>query len=817
MPAAARLADLLPSLWRPEPGDATLLAQWLAAVGAIFDGGAADLQHVLRAHWFDTADAAAWAKHFAAERRERGLGALRPGHSGDRREALRYPYLRDLGRLGAVLDLPPWRDPASLREGVEEYRQRVGDILAAYREGLVTPAGLRKLVDAALPEDMAAPLAAQRGRYAIEEPVALRPVVQPLVAPPPAQELDVVAPLARWPAEGTATPAFVLSGVEAGGLLGPSARPMVERYTPGAALKGIGVAYDATLGVGEALRLAPARRHWLMRGAALVASAAETAENAARDPSANGPHTAAAALAGGSGAAIVMAPDGAPWLIERNGAVHRVVRFDGSALQAVGSGVPAAPLHALAMLGDSAWLGAEAGLFRCRLFEPALAWQPVAGVAGAVRVLETTANGNLIAAGAQGVWLVTPDAVVAGHRHAPLDVVGYTHDSRREVIATERALFIACSGRVWRYASSGPSEASADWAEEASPDSTLIGTHTSPLPAITTLAATPDGSLWLGGAAGLARWFGAPDGTTRLAAFPDLFAGAVHRLACDERGMLWIAGDDGLFRFDGRDLAQYDFAAARWLPLGDAELIYPEELRSEPRGFWQFDRGTSAWQRFDARAGRFADPGLAVRAAASDAVSACAMLPALRAQLGNWDGETFSATQDVPAASLKLRLKPAEHRIVDGVLPYLPPPVSGAAWRYLQLQTDAQPPAGGGLWWSTEGQLFPTPAAPPPAPPPARIAALPGHWRDLAAAPLPPQEGRFDGAAFSYPPSARLWLLHAPAAALGIRVRLFAADPARPVDPAVAARVWQLLERARPAGVPLQLMTEGTLVEETLP
>lgn len=815
MPAAARLADLLPSLWRPEPGDATLLAQWLAAVGEMFDAGATDLQHVLRAHWFDSADAAAWAKHFAADRRERGLGALRPGHTGDRREALRYPYLRDLGRLGALLDLPPWRDPASLREGVEEYRQRIGDILGAYREGLVTPAGLRRLVDAALPEDMSAPLAAQRGRCAIEEPVALRATAIPLVAPQPAQEVDVVAPLARWTAAGTAAPAFVMAGVAPGGLLGATERPMVERYTPGAALKGIGVAYDGLLGDGQALRLAPARRHWLMRGAALAASPVETAGNAARDPSANGPYAAAATLSAGRGSALVMAPDGAPWLIQReSGAAQRVQRFDGSTLQAVAAGAPSAPLHAMAMLGDSAWLGAGAGLFRCRLFaeDGALAWQAVAGVSGAVRGLEVTANGNLIAAGAQGAWLLTPDGAVAGHRHAALDVVGYTHDSRREVIATERALFISCGERVWRYASTGPSEATPDWVEEADPDNT----QASPLPPITAIATTPDGSLWLGGPAGLARWFGAPDGTTRLAAFPDVVTGAVHGLACDDRGMLWIGGDDGLFRFDGRDLAQYDFGAARWLPLGDADLAYPEELRSEPRGFWQYDRGTGEWQRFDARAGRFANPALPARAAASEPIGACTMLPALRAETGTWDGSVFTASADVPGASLKLRIKPAEHRIVDGVLPYLPAPVPGSAWRYLQLQPDAQPPGGGGLWWSREGQLFPTPAAPPP--PPARTAAVPGHWRDLPAFLTHPQhEGQFGQSAFAYPPSARLTLVQPADPMVGIRVRLFAADPARPVDPAVAARVWQLIARARPAGVPLQLMTEGTLVEETPP
>ena len=156
-----RLTALLPSLWRPQPDDRTLLADWLAAVGAAQGEAAADLQHVLRAHWADTADAALWATHYQAHRRERGLGPANVRAAADRAELQRYPWIRDLARLGALLDLPPWRQPASLRENVEEYRQRLADIVDAWRLGLCTPDALRRLVDAALPEDMAAALARQ--------------------------------------------------------------------------------------------------------------------------------------------------------------------------------------------------------------------------------------------------------------------------------------------------------------------------------------------------------------------------------------------------------------------------------------------------------------------------------------------------------------------------------------------------------------------------------------------------------------------------------------------------------------------------------
>ena len=113
----------------------------------------------------------------------------------------------------------------------------------------------------------------------------------------------------------------------------------------------------------------------------------------------------------------------------------------------------------------------------------------------------------------------------------------------------------------------------------------------------------------------------------------------------------------------------------------------------------------------------------------------------------------------------------------------------------------------GGDWWSKEGQLFPAPA---------RRAAVPGHFRSAAAFLGDPEgEGQFDNAAFSYPPSARLWALRLLPPAAGIRIRLCLADPAAAADPALAERVWNLIERARPAGVPLQLMVEGRIVKES--
>lgn len=810
-----RLTALLPSLWRPQPDDRTLLADWLAAVGATQGEAAANLQHVLRAHWADTADAALWATHYQAHRRERGLGAANVRAAQDRAELQRYPWIRDLARLGALLDLPPWREPASLRENVEEYRQRLADVVDAWRLGLCTPDALRRLVDAALPEDMTAPLARQRSRFSIEEPAALRSAAQALTAPPTVQQGEHVAPLARWKIDTADTAGFVIVGAAPDSVLAATAAPMIERYTPGATPVGIGVAWTGTLAPDQALRLSPSRRAWLVRDGRLLASPLETAANAGRDPSANGSWSEAGSLPAGRIVTLTHAPDGSLWAIQRTLQTWRVQRFNGSAFAAVDVDAPAGPFHALCCSSDAAWLGTDAGLFRCALWPQSggLRWQAVSDFSGAVRALAPHADG-VIAGGADGLSVIAADGSLVERRHPTLDVHAFLAERapagtsiRRELIATANALFEYRQGRYWRYHGAAVSEHLPDWQPEATPDAAM----TSPLPPLTVLAATADGSLWLGGPAGLARWHVADGEGTRLEAFPELI-GAVHALCVDERGLLWIAADNGLFRFDGRDLARHDFDAGAWIAEGRADTAYPSDITAEARGHWQYDRAQSRWLRWRGSQRRFGDAGLAERLGSDLALGAVLFAPTVRAELGAWDATTqqFTASAELAPDSLRLRIKPDELRIVDGVAPWLPPPSgrSDERWRYLQFIAPAPtPPAAGGDWWSKEGQLFPAPA---------RRAAVPGHFRtDLAFATDPDGEGQFGHAAFSYPPSARLWALRLLPPAAGIRIRLCLADPGAATDPALTERVWNLIERARPAGVPLQLMMEGRIVKES--
>ncbi|MGE4089194.1 MAG: hypothetical protein AB7F93_14090, partial [Immundisolibacter sp.] len=72
MSGAERLAALLPSLWRPEAGESGLLARLLDAVGAQLDTAGVQVQHVLRAHYADSADAALSDAHYQKDRAARG-------------------------------------------------------------------------------------------------------------------------------------------------------------------------------------------------------------------------------------------------------------------------------------------------------------------------------------------------------------------------------------------------------------------------------------------------------------------------------------------------------------------------------------------------------------------------------------------------------------------------------------------------------------------------------------------------------------------------------------------------------------------------
>lgn len=808
MSAAEQLAGRLPSLWRPEAGEDSLIARLVAAVGAQLGDAGAHVQHVLRAHFADSADAALTDTHYQRDRAARGLAPANVRAPGDQRELLTYPYVTDLARLAALLDLPPWTEPASLAETVEEYRERIADVLDAYRLGLTTRAAIAALVEAALPEDMAAPVAARLWPFLIEEPAGLSRRRDVIAVP---QAGDLIPPLWRWhPDDASGAPTVVLTGVDAQeGASTATVGPLIERYTPGTTPVGLGLALRGTLAPGASVRLTPVWRSALVRDGQLQLSAAP---DGTADAAGNGPWAALAGVPAGAVRALAAAPDGTLWAMLENAGAFALARHDGSTASVVGDGAPGGVWHGLAIRGAAVYLATDAGVHRCPLWPDegaGFALAPVPAVPEAVHALCALADGTLGCAGADGLALLdSADALVTRllpgvGLHAALHLRG------RWYLATAQALLALSGTQLYRYASEAVSEDQPDWQPIDAADA---ASAQSPLPAVRALAATPDGWLWLGTAAGLARWGvagerfdaaqRAADGrSTRLHAYPDLGTGPVHGLAVDHRGVLFVAGSSGLLRCTGRDLAQMDFSQNRWLPLGRAGAEYPDEITEQPRAHYRWNRADAQWERFDARRGRFARAALAARTAASDPCAAWLELPGVHAETGTDDGTAFTPTGTVPAADLRVRVKPDETRIVDGGLPCLPAHQPGAAWRYLQLEPAPLAVPQGRPWWSCEGRLFP---------PPTRNAPWPGRFRDAAS--VFALDGLYDDAVWTYLPSARVALEWTVAPAIGVRVHLLRRRPDELIADALTARVWQLIARARAAGVPLALTVEGRTV-----
>lgn len=820
-----RLAALLPSLYRPEPDDETLLNGFLQSTGAVMDTAGVQANHVMFAHWFDVADKATWDAHHQTDRRERGLPPVNVRVAKDQREILTYPYISDLGRLCALLGIPPWREPAALRETVEEYRQRVSDLLEAYRLGLTTVPALRRLVEAELPEDMAGSLANQRWPFAIEEPRSLGQHRLAVVVPE-SPIGPVISPLWRWQApavaDATAVPTVYLQGVAAGGQLAATERPGIECLTPAARPLGVALAYTDTLADGVTLRLQPTRRSWLVQNQTLLTSASPTTANAGDDVSANGPWTAVAGAPTGQVLAVDVAVDNSLWLIVRDGATDALYRYDGAAFSEISDGSPAASFTAVCCFGDHVFLGTDKGLYQADLFPESGTWSlaAVAVVPGVVHQIKAIFH-HLTVASADGLTSLNPDFTV--HKQWLAGVPVYA------VLAREQTLLLGVDAGLVRvraaewalYEGLNASEDLPDW--RVLPEGEIAAAQGG-VAAVTQLALTPDGSLWMGNATGLARYYARAQDSgsayqTVLEAFPDLCS-AVNDLRVDERGMLWIGTAEGLARYDGRDLAEYDATSKTWLPLGQADTIYPDEVTAGERGHWRYNRDQTRWEHFSQRQKRFGSDALALRVKVTQAVQQVLLTDSVIAELGQFDGTKFTAQSVVSADKLQVRVKPEQERVVVGGLPALPRPQNDtSSWRYLQLEPVEYLIPNERPWWNIEGQLFPDPHAKLP---------WPGHFRGNAsifqqdAHSLDPNTTNdspvFDpvlsneAAIFIYPPSAKVWMEWPTVPAIGVQVRLFKRG-GQPVDPAITDRVWASLQRARAASVPVALLVEGSVVK----
>jgi hypothetical protein len=326
------------------------------------------------------------------------------------------------------------------------------------------------------------------------------------------------------------------------------------------------------------------------------------------------------------------------------------------------------------------------------------------------------------------------------------------------------------------------------------------------LPSVLSLCYGPDQSLWIGTERGLARYrakgmgAGSLTYTTLLEAYPDLTDGPVTAIRVDERGLVWFATSRGLFRYDGRDFWQHQ--AGAWVLKGHAENLYRLNVATpEPRGAWRFNRTQNRWERANA-AGVFIAFTDALRSTAEPAVTTFAWVGHVAADVGSWDGTTFTSSASVGIDKLFMRFKPDESIILDGGIPGIPRlPVGDSTWRYLQRETAEVPAFKSAPAWTCEGRFIP--------PPPDRDAPPPGRYDGPE---VPPPISDFDVAVWAYNPAARVWFrwYGHPKLTVVVRLKLYAPDEA--LDPVIVGRVREGIELVRPAGVRVQLAVEEKVV-----
>lgn len=789
-----------------------LLDRWTQGVGAALDDASERAIEVMEAHWVETADAGLHSPWLLRRRQLGGLAPLDSSESAGQEVMVAFPWIRDLARVGALVPVAPWREPPAVADLVEGYRERIRRTVDLYRRGLGTVPALRRAVAAQLPIDPTLSEDVRDQPFTVEEfSPSVMPVTTAVAADGP--PTDLVGPLMRWSvvAEGLApaAPTVHVQGVTpVEGEIDPSDRPEIELLAAGGLRVRVALAYRQTVPPDRTLRLAPTSSTWLAGDDGVLV----TDPLVGAEAGVAGPWTPAAE-APADVVDLARTPDFALWAATDTGAASSLWRHDGTAWTEELSGLPL--VTALASSATDLVVATTAGVVRIDL-HPAGGGGPTpdpdpAGLADpAVHVLLVEDDGTVLVGGDAGLVRLHPDGstdVVAPDddpaRLGPVRAVA-RDDVGTLLVGGDDGLFLhqPSLDHWYAFTGEGVSETVADWVR-------LDGGDSPPddpgLPAVRSVLRGPDATLWLGTDAGLARYRAVPTGegaltsTTRLEAFPDLGTGRVRALSVDERGVVWAATARGLVSFDGRDLVQVA-ADATAVRLGRADRTHPVDAPSEDRGMWRFDRDGGTWQRWD-RSG-FHTTDLAVRGDDLAAVRVVETVDGVTAELlEGWDptDDTSTGSSPVDPADLVVRLKPGDDtRVVDGGIPALPRvPPGPSTWRYLSLEPEDVSEPEARPAWTVEGRLLP--------PPDDRDPAGEGRYDGTDLVP----ERTFDEAVFAYRPAARVWMSWRARRPLTTLVRLAAGDP---IDPAVLDRVWDGIQRARPAGVRAALAVGNDII-----
>ena len=807
MPSANRIIERLPSLYRPELTAADLFTVFVRAIGDGLDGVSKASSDVMQAHWFSYADGALFSEFV---RRSRELAQQPPVQRTDEIvEGL--PYLTDLPRLSALLDRAPWLDPPVSRDHVEDFRRRLADLVTMYRLGLGTLAAMRLATRIALPvSDRAAPLGLRTRPFTVEEFAPLHPRTQPIAAR--GQPLDLVGPLMRWSIDSNSQApvlptAFIRGVAPVADRIDATTQPLLERVQL-SDNTGVALAYVGDLAPGQALALWPTYTSWLAAAAGIDAASSVGDAQHTANPTAAGPWSNVAAGPVGVVAAFFQSADRFLWAAANEAGVGSVWRTDGSAWQQLLNGLP--EVRCLAGRDADLLIGMATGVSALALYAAGAVLTPdPATLAGpAINALAADRSGQFWAASSSGVARVNNDLTLTlvgpGARAAtqtPLHCAFVDGDGTLFFGGDLGVFqFQPVANRWYHYAGAAVDESSPDWLPFDPAVDALPAADTIFLPTVRCITRGPDAALWLGTDHGIARYLARENRrtfTTLLEAFPSVTQLPVHAVATDERGQLWFATDTGLIVFDGADWWQRQGALLARL-VNEPLVRTPLERGVSELTFFRFVRSAARWQSLTpiGSAG-FVVVNPAATAIAEPAVSTMTWTDGVHQQLGSFDGDTFTPSADAPAA-VRVRFKPDALRVLDGGVPALPRLLPGSSdWRYLALEPAVVPQPATFPAWTVEGRLLPEPER--------GAAPLEGRYLANAVSELRDQ-------VFSFNPAAQVWLRWTPRELLAVLVRLRRTAADEVVDPLVLDRVFDELNRVRPAAVRIGLAVDDQLV-----
>jgi len=800
MPSTPRILDQLPSLYRPEPGydDDDLILQLATAVGSLLDQLSTESAEVMQAHWFNYADSATYSTWLGRRRTVNNDGPL----TLDDPLIDQFPYLFDLPRIASMVDLSPWREPLRDRERVEVFRRRIRRIVQLHREGLGTVRALRTMTMTALPQiDPDAPEGLRERNFTVEEFSGSQRLMQAVSQA--GLPHDRVGPLMRWQIDSVSlnpvTPTVVIEGVTPlPGEVDPTQDPIIEQFDPLTG-RGIGIHYQGTVAATEALALVPGYDSWLGHDAGIDHAVSIPAGIEPANPTAAGPWSSDGGAPTERIVALQQTKDHFLWAAA-NGADGSLWRSDGSSWAEILSGLP--QIHCLLPLGDELLVGFESGLSQLEI-QPSggftLTPDPATLTDPAVHALAVDASGTLWAATQQGLAQEQSGALLyseLGNRsetETPLYCL-WLDPSGDIYCGGELGLFLyrTSQQRWYILQDEAVDEAVDDWLMLDLVGGSLPASETIFVPPVHAVIHGPDTDIWLGTAQGIARYRAREQRrtyTTLLEALPQLTESSVSQITLDARNRLWFATGDGLFIYDQLD----------WFQRQADELVRLPRPLDEPEQphFWRYIRGSGNWQSVaPPNSAGFQNYSGSPIGSSEAAVHAIIWSESAHARLGSFDGTTFTVDEGATPAALAMRYKAEPTRIVDGGIAAVPRlPRGTSEWRYLQREEPSPPTPTGHPAWTREGRLLPPPGS--------------------SEAPF---EGRYLGApdalgttVFAFCPAARVWFLWQPKAPLAVTVRLTSNGPDEQIDPQILDRVWNELQRVKPAAVAVYLAVNETI------